>query len=152
MNGRLHPTTQRVVDSAKDAGVDIDIKVFPEGTKTSADAAAAAGCPLSAIAKSLVFVVEGDSDPEPVIAVLSGDHRLDTTKLASAAGGTGSRRATLDEARLSRVERGAPASADEAKALAELYARPVAELFDEVGELGMVARPARLAAPDGATA
>lgn len=99
MNDRLHPTTQRVVDSAKDAGVDIDIEVFPEGTKTSADAAAAAGCPLSAIAKSLVFVVEGDSDPEPVIAVLSGDHRLDTTKLASAAGGTGSRRATLDEAR-----------------------------------------------------
>lgn len=95
----LHPTNLRVVESAARAGVSIEIQRFPEGTKTSADAARAAGCPLSAIAKSLVFVVESSAGDEPVIAVLSGDHRLDTTKLANAAGGSNSRRAELDEAR-----------------------------------------------------
>ena len=96
---QLHPTNQRVADAAARAGVDIEIQRFPEGTKTSADAARAAGCPLSAIAKSLVFVVEDDQEAEPVIAVLSGDHRLDTEKLARVAGGSTSRRATLDEVR-----------------------------------------------------
>ena len=95
----LHSTNQRVVDAASAAGVDIDVRRFPEGTKTSAEAAAAAGCPLSAIAKSLVFVVQGPDGDEPVLAVLSGDHRLDTSKLALAAGAAGSRRAELDEVR-----------------------------------------------------
>ncbi len=95
----LHPTNLRVMESAAHAGVSIEIQRFPEGTKTSADAARAAGCPLSAIAKSLVFVVESDGADEPVIAVLSGDHRLDTKKLADAAGGSKSRRAELNEAK-----------------------------------------------------
>ncbi|MEX1038885.1 MAG: YbaK/EbsC family protein [Acidimicrobiia bacterium] len=99
MTTGLHQTNRRVVDAAATAGVEIDVRRFPEGTKTSAEAAAAAGCPLSAIAKSLVFVVESAESDEPVIAVLSGDHRLDTKKLAAAAGGTKSRRAELDEAR-----------------------------------------------------
>jgi prolyl-tRNA editing enzyme YbaK/EbsC (Cys-tRNA(Pro) deacylase) len=99
MTTGLHPTNQRVVDAATAAGVEIEVRRFPDGTKTSADAAAAAGCPLSAIAKSLVFVVDGLEGDEPVIAVLSGDHRLDTDKLAAAAGGSTSRRAELDEAR-----------------------------------------------------
>ena len=95
----LHSTNLRVREAAAQAGVVIDIQRFPEGTKTSVDAARAAGCHLSAIAKSLVFVVNNQNGEEPVIAVLSGDHRLDTKKLASAAGGLNSRRAALDEAR-----------------------------------------------------
>jgi len=95
----LHPTNRRVVEAAEAAGIKIDVRRFPEGTKTSAEAAAAAGCPLSAIAKSLVFVVEGAEGNEPVIAVLSGDDRLDTAKLALAAGAARSRRAELDEVR-----------------------------------------------------
>jgi prolyl-tRNA editing enzyme YbaK/EbsC (Cys-tRNA(Pro) deacylase) len=95
----LHSTNQRVIEAASVAGVEIEVQRFPEGTKTSAEAAAAAGCPLSAIAKSLVFVLEGAEGDEPVIAVLSGDHRLDTAKLALAAGAARSRRAELDEVR-----------------------------------------------------
>lgn len=75
------------------------IRVFPEGTKTAADAAEAIGCPVSAIVKSLVFVVETPEGDEPVVALVPGDLRLDTVKLARAAGGTDSRRATLDEVR-----------------------------------------------------
>lgn len=95
----LPAASQRVVDAAASVGLAIDVKRFPEGTKTSADAAAAAGCHLSAIAKSLVFVIEGNWDDEAVIAVLSGDHRLDVDKLAQTAQGQRSRRATLDEVR-----------------------------------------------------
>ncbi len=88
-----------MTDAARDLGLTIEVQRFPEGTKTSADAAKAAGCALSAIAKSLVFVVEDADTVEPVIAVLSGDHRLDPAKLAQAAGSTTSRRATLEEVR-----------------------------------------------------
>jgi Cys-tRNA(Pro) deacylase len=88
-------TSRRVIAAGAALGVDVDVHVFPEGTKTSADAAAAIGCELSAIVKSLVFVV----DDEPVIALLPGDLRLDTAKLAAAVGGSEARRAGLDEAR-----------------------------------------------------
>jgi prolyl-tRNA editing enzyme YbaK/EbsC (Cys-tRNA(Pro) deacylase) len=75
--------------------LDTEIHVFPEGTKTAVDAADAIGCPVSAIVKSLVFVV----DDEPVVALVPGDLQLDTSKLATAAGGDLSRRASLDEVR-----------------------------------------------------
>lgn len=80
-------------------GLVAEVRHFPEGTKTAEDAAAAIRCPVSAIVKSLVFVViEGDAE-EPVVALIPGDLRLDTAKLADAAGADGSRRATLDEVR-----------------------------------------------------
>jgi prolyl-tRNA editing enzyme YbaK/EbsC (Cys-tRNA(Pro) deacylase) len=87
--------SRRVVEAGRALGVEIDVNVFPEGTKTSADAAAAIGCDLSAIAKSIVFVVDG----EPVVALASGDHRIDPERLAAAAGGEQARRAGLEEAR-----------------------------------------------------
>lgn len=74
---------------------DGEIHVFPEGTKTAEDAAAAIGCPVSAIVKSLVFTVDG----EPVVALVPGDLRLDTQRLAVVAGGASARRASLDEVR-----------------------------------------------------
>lgn len=94
----LPEASRRLADTV--AGFEMDIRVFPEGTKTAEDAAAAIGCPVSAIVKSLVFVLIGsDASEEPVVALIPGDLRLDTVKLADAAGTTGSRRATLDEAR-----------------------------------------------------
>jgi prolyl-tRNA editing enzyme YbaK/EbsC (Cys-tRNA(Pro) deacylase) len=81
-------------------GFEMETRVFPEGTKTAEDAAAAIGCPVSAIVKSLVFVLIGaDASEEPAVALVPGDLRLDTVKLADLAGVTGSRRATLDEVR-----------------------------------------------------
>ncbi len=88
----LPAATQRVVAAARELGLDIEIHEFPEGTKTSADAAAAVGCPVAAIAKSLVFLVDG----EPVLALLPGDKRLDTAKLAAACGGSTAKRASLE--------------------------------------------------------
>ena len=81
-------------------GLVFDIHLFPEGTKTAEDAARAIGCPVSAIVKSLVFVVihQGGTE-EPVLALVPGDLRVDTEALATVAGAIGSRRASLDEVR-----------------------------------------------------
>ena len=87
--------TERFLAAATQRGIEVEIHRFPEGTKTSQDAADAVGCELSAIAKSLVFMV----DDRPVVAILSGDTRVDPARLARAAGGVKARRASLDEAR-----------------------------------------------------
>ena len=84
-----------MVAAAAEAGLAIDVTEFPEGTKTAADAAAAIGCEVAAIVKSLVFVV----DEEPVVALVPGDRRLDTDRLAEVAGGSAARRASLEEVR-----------------------------------------------------
>jgi prolyl-tRNA editing enzyme YbaK/EbsC (Cys-tRNA(Pro) deacylase) len=88
--------SQRVAAAGRDLGVEIDIHEFPEGTKTSADAAAAIGCELSAIAKSIVLTLD---DSEQVVVFASGDTRIDVERLAAVAGAGSARRATLEEAR-----------------------------------------------------
>ena len=80
-------------------GFEMEIRLFPEGTKTAEDAARAIGCPVAAIVKSLVFVLVDSAEEEPVVALVPGDLRLDTERLADVAGATQSRRATLDEVR-----------------------------------------------------
>ena len=101
--------SQRVVDAGRVLGFEVEIHHFPDGTKTSQDAADAIGCDLSAIAKSIVFTLDGQEvsaadgetidDAEQVVVFASGDTRIDTAALAAAAGATTARRATLDEAR-----------------------------------------------------
>lgn len=92
MAAEIPDASRRIFESVD---FDADVHVFPEGTKTAQDAARAIGCHVSAIVKSLVFVV----DDEPVVALVPGDLRLDTGRLAEAAGGGSARRASLDEVR-----------------------------------------------------
>jgi Cys-tRNA(Pro) deacylase len=91
----MHPNVDRVMAAARDAGLDIAVERFPEGTRTAADAARAVGCEVAQIVKSLVFV----ADEEPVVALVSGANRVDVGKLASALGSSGVRKADGDEAR-----------------------------------------------------
>jgi prolyl-tRNA editing enzyme YbaK/EbsC (Cys-tRNA(Pro) deacylase) len=86
----------RVVAAGRALGFEVDIHHFPEGTKTSRDAADAIGCELSAIAKSIVFTLD---DTEQVVVFASGDTRIDVAGLAALTGAQRVRRATLDEAR-----------------------------------------------------
>ena len=81
---------------AQGMGLDPDIHVFPEGTKTAPDAARAIGCEVGAIVKSLVFDVDGT----PTISLIPGDRRLDTGLLATAAGGEAVTRSQLATVRL----------------------------------------------------
>lgn len=89
--------SQRVVMAGRELGFEVEIHEFPEGTKTSQDAADAIGCELSAIAKSIVFTLD---DREQVVVFASGDTRIDPVQLAAAAEADRARRATLEEARV----------------------------------------------------
>ncbi|MFD9355960.1 YbaK/EbsC family protein [Streptomyces sp. NPDC060031] len=66
-----HP---RFAEALAELGLgDLDVRTFPDGTRTAADAAAAIGCELSQIAKSLVFAADG----VPVLVLMDGASRVD---------------------------------------------------------------------------
>ena len=69
----------RVAAVLRDAGVDAPIREFPEGTRTAPEAAAAVGCEVGQICKSLVFRV-GD---EPLLVVASGSNRVDEARIGA---------------------------------------------------------------------
>src|SRR5262249_61261814 len=81
--------------AAQGLGMEPEVGRSPQGTKTAADAAAAIGCDLGQIVKSLVFSVDG----RPILALTSGVNRADVGRLAALAGGGEVRRATPEEAR-----------------------------------------------------
>ncbi len=91
----MHPNVARVVAAAREAGLDIAVERFPEGTRTAADAARAVGCDVDQIVKSLVFIADG----APLVALVSGGNRVDLERLASAVGAAEVRKADGDEAR-----------------------------------------------------
>ena len=92
----VQPTSvQRVADAARDLGLAIEIREFPEGTRTAEDAAKAIGVSVGQIVKTLIFVADG----RPVICFVSGPNRLDTARLAGVTGAAEVRRANADEVR-----------------------------------------------------
>ena len=91
----MHPNVSRVAAAARQAGLQIEVERFPEGTRTAADAARAVGCDVAQIVKSLVFL----EDERPVVALVSGANRVDLRRLATAVGAADARRADGAEAR-----------------------------------------------------
>jgi prolyl-tRNA editing enzyme YbaK/EbsC (Cys-tRNA(Pro) deacylase) len=78
----------------------IEVREFPQGTRTAEDAATAIGCDVAQIVKSLVFIVQAPGGVDsPVIALVGGADRVDERELAKVAGGTAARRASADEVR-----------------------------------------------------
>jgi Cys-tRNA(Pro) deacylase len=95
MTEQQHPNVTRVAEAARAAGLVIETRRFPEGTKTAQDAATAIGVEVGQIVKSLVFGV----DDEIVMALVSGSNQLDEKKLAAAAGGSKCSRVDADAVR-----------------------------------------------------
>ncbi len=80
--------TDRVVAALRAAGVEPDIHEFPQGTRTSQDAADAVGCDVAQIAKSIVFRLDRDGEePEALLVITSGPNRVDVAKAGALAGG-----------------------------------------------------------------
>ena len=95
---------ERVTAFLSKAGAEVRVEEFPEGTKTAQDAADAVGCKLGEIVKSLLFDCDGSS----VLALIPGDKRADTAKIAAAAGATTARTASAERVRqLTGVDPGA---------------------------------------------
>ncbi|HET8906387.1 MAG TPA: YbaK/EbsC family protein [Ktedonobacterales bacterium] len=79
----MKASVQRVADALAQLGIHADIIEFSESTRTAEEAAAAVGCTVGQIVKSLVFMVDG----RPVLALVSGVNRVDTGLLAAVSGG-----------------------------------------------------------------
>lgn len=86
---------ERFLGAAEVLGHPVEVRRFPEGTKTAEDAARAIGCKVGQIVKSLVFV----AGEEPVLALTSGANRVDVERLAALVGASSARRANPEEAR-----------------------------------------------------
>jgi prolyl-tRNA editing enzyme YbaK/EbsC (Cys-tRNA(Pro) deacylase) len=90
----------RVVEAAARKGVTLEIRVFDESTHTAEEAAAAVGCELGQIVKSLVFVTQDEQGvPEAILCLVSGPNRVDLARLAAVTGEPEIRRASAAEAR-----------------------------------------------------
>jgi prolyl-tRNA editing enzyme YbaK/EbsC (Cys-tRNA(Pro) deacylase) len=76
-------SADRVAQALGAAGIDAAILEMPESTRTAAEAAAAVGCDVAQIVKSLVFASE---QGEAVLVLVSGIDRVDEELLALAAG------------------------------------------------------------------
>ncbi len=75
-------SVERVRVALLAAGHPDTIAEFPVGTRTAADAAAAVGCTVAEIAKSIVF----RAGERPAVVITSGANRVDPAKAAAALG------------------------------------------------------------------
>jgi len=78
---------ERVSTFLRASGAKARIEEFAVETATAADAARAVGCEVGEIVKSLILLC----DDRPVLALVPGDRRGDTGKIARAAGATEAR-------------------------------------------------------------
>ena len=69
---------ERVAAFLRDTGAEARLEEYASEAATASDAADAIGCTLGQIVKSLVFV----SDGTPLVALVPGDRRADTAKVA----------------------------------------------------------------------
>ena len=86
-----HPAVTRVREALAGVGVTTEVVVLDGAARTAAQAAAYLGVITAQIANSLVFAVTvqgtehpdpGSADPEPLLILTSGAHRVDTSKVA----------------------------------------------------------------------
>ena len=84
MKPSQHPTALRIAQALRDAGIDASVVEFEQTTRTSAEAAAAIGCEVAEIAKSIVF--RGARSGEAIVVVASGANRVSEAKVAALVG------------------------------------------------------------------
>jgi prolyl-tRNA editing enzyme YbaK/EbsC (Cys-tRNA(Pro) deacylase) len=80
----IRSSADRVRQALAALGHEPDIRAFDATTRTSADAAAAIGCTVGQIAKSLVFRAVGSN--RAVLIIASGANRVDETLVSGAVG------------------------------------------------------------------
>ena len=77
-------SVERVRLALEEKGVDSEIERFDQSTRSAADAAAAIGCSVGQIAKSLIF--RAKKSERPVLVIARGDGRVNEKKIAAALG------------------------------------------------------------------
>ena len=92
----LSKSAQRVQTALQAHDLQLAVQELPQSTRTALDAAAAVGCTVGQIAKSLLLVTRDES--QPILAMVSGANRLDESKLEAHLGQK-VRMASADEVR-----------------------------------------------------
>ena len=95
MTDELPKAAGAVVEAGRALGLDLQVREFPEGTRTAADAADAIGCQVGQIVKSLVFM----ADQDPLLVLTSGANRVDVVKVGQTSGAVAVRKADAGEVR-----------------------------------------------------
>ena len=80
----LPPSAQKVQDALAALGLDLPVMELPASTRTSAEAAAAVGCAVGQIAKSILFRARNSG--RPVLVITSGSNRVNETRIADLLG------------------------------------------------------------------
>lgn len=79
-------SVERVEAAARDLGLPVTVRRMPASTRSAGEAAAACGCDVARIVKSLVFL--GAESGAARLFLVSGAHPLDPARAAAAAGET----------------------------------------------------------------
>jgi prolyl-tRNA editing enzyme YbaK/EbsC (Cys-tRNA(Pro) deacylase) len=80
----LKPAAQRVQDALTAKGLDSSVRHMPQATRSAAEAAAACGCSLGQIVKSLLF--RGATSGKPYLLLVSGANRVNEGGVAAVIG------------------------------------------------------------------
>ncbi|MFF5505525.1 YbaK/EbsC family protein [Streptomyces roseolus] len=91
-----HP---RFAAALAELGLDVEVRRFPDETRTAQQAADAIGCAVSEIVKSLIFAADG----VPVLVLMDGASRVDVERVREA---LGAEEVTRADARLVRETTG----------------------------------------------
>ena len=81
----LHPSCQAVNDILATAGLPGRVRILGDAAPTARAAAEQVGCPVGAIANSLIFAADGST---PLLIMTSGAHRVDVEKVGLELGTT----------------------------------------------------------------
>ena len=84
MDAALPPSAQKIQDAADRLGLAITVRIMPASTRTAEEAAAACGCAVGQIVKSLVFA--GRASERPYLLLVSGRNRVNEKGIAAAIG------------------------------------------------------------------
>lgn len=84
LDNPLPSSAQRVADAAQRLGLSPHIVTMADSTRTAEEAAAACGCEVAQIVKSLVF--RGAQSGTPYLLLVSGKNRVDEQKAAKVIG------------------------------------------------------------------
>ncbi len=84
MTAALSPSARKVQAALAAFGLGLEVRQFDASTRTASDAAAAIGCTVGQIAKSILF--RAASSGRPVLVIACGTNRVDEKKVAALLG------------------------------------------------------------------
>jgi prolyl-tRNA editing enzyme YbaK/EbsC (Cys-tRNA(Pro) deacylase) len=80
----MSKSVKRVERAAADLGLEITVRRMGESTRTAEEAAAACGCEVARIVKSLIFA--GETSGDLILLLVSGVNQVDLARAAEAVG------------------------------------------------------------------